>query len=102
MTFASAFIIAAASLAVRYSTKLPVSRLFTLSAYIMGVLAFILTGKGVHSLQESGLITSTPAVSYLRWELAGLYPSWETLIAQVSVLALVVILWIRGKIPSPA
>lgn len=98
----SVFIIAAAGLAVRYSAKLPVSRLFTLSAYIMGVLAFILTGKGVHSLQESGLLTSTPAMPYLRWELAGLYPSWETLIAQILVLTLVVVLWVRGKKPSPA
>lgn len=96
------FILAVSGLAVRSSAKLPVGRLFTLSAYIMGVLAFILTGKGVHSLQESGWISSNPIMPYLRWELMGIYPSWETLLAQGLILTVVGGLWVWGKNPNPA
>ncbi len=88
--------------AIRYSAKIPVTRLFQLSAYIMGVLSFILTGKGVHALQESGHISITPIMPYLRWEIMGIFPSIETLLAQVLILVVVVGLWMQGKKPSAA
>lgn len=96
------FIIASSWAAIRFSAKLPVSKLFQFSAYIMGALAFILTGKGVHSLQEAGTVSVHSIVPYLRWELLGVYPSVETLLSQILVLALVVFLWVKGKKPSPA
>ena len=92
-----AFIILSSWAAVKYSAKLPINRLFQLSAYIMAGLAFILTGKGVHSLQESGIVSVHHIMPYLRWELIGIYPSQETLLSQLAVLAIISTLWLQGR-----
>lgn len=97
-----AFIIISCWVAIKYSAKLPISKLFQLSAYIMAVLAFILTGKGIHALQESGLISISHIMPYLRWELIGIYPSTETLLAQVVIMSLIAFLWHQGRKPSAA
>lgn len=97
-----AFIIVSCWLAVKYSAKLPISQLFKISAYIMAILAFILTGKGIHALQESGLISINHILPYLRWELIGIYPSTETLLSQVVIMSLIAVLWIQGRKPSEA
>ncbi|MBC7530809.1 MAG: cytochrome c/FTR1 family iron permease [Oligoflexus sp.] len=96
------FIIVSCWAAVKYSAKLPISQLFRISAYIMAVLAFILTGKGIHALQESGLISINHILPHLRWELIGIYPSTETLLAQVVIMSLIAFLWIQGRKPSEA
>ncbi len=97
-----AVIILASWAAVKYSAKLPVNKLFQISAYIMAVLAFILTGKGVHSLQESGVVGVHELLSGLRWDLAGVFPTIETLGSQLLIMMIIAILWIQGRKPSPA
>lgn len=95
-----ALVIAMAWAILKYSAKLPIRRLFEASALVMAALALILTGKGLHSFQETGTlsVTSTPGV--LHATLLGVYPTWETLVSQVMILALVVGLWAYGKRPS--
>lgn len=102
LVLTAVFILVGAWAAVKYSAKLPISKLFTASALIMGALAFILTGKGVHSLQEAGYVSVNSIMPYLRWELFGIYPSVETLLSQIVVLAIVIVLWMQGKKTSPA
>ncbi|MBC7660088.1 MAG: cytochrome c/FTR1 family iron permease [Chitinophagaceae bacterium] len=97
-----AFIVICCWAAVKFSAKLPISRLFQISAYIMAALAFILTGKGIHSLQESGIVGITQLMSQLRFELVGVYPSLETLLAQIIVIAIIAVLWIQGRKPTLA
>lgn len=95
-----AFVIAMAWAILRYSAKIPIRRLFEASAVIMAGLALILTGKGLHSLQETGLISvSTPPIS-AHFDLIGFYPTWETLLSQLFILGLVFSLWNWGKKPS--
>ena len=55
----------------------------------MAVLAVILAGKGIAGLQEAGLLHTSP-VAIPRIDLLGIHPSWETLLAQVAVLLIVV------------
>jgi len=66
----------------------------------MAVLAVILIGKGLHSLQEMGWmsITSTP-INY-RVDLVGLYPTLETVLSQVVILTLALGLWYFGNAPQ--
>ncbi|MEZ5301540.1 MAG: FTR1 family protein [Verrucomicrobiales bacterium] len=83
----------------RYSAKIPVRRLFAISSWVMVLLAVVLIGKGFHSLQESGVISVT-TLPVPRFDLAGLYPTWETFAAQVAVVAISLFLWWLGKRPS--
>lgn len=71
----------------RYSRRLPLSKFFTYSAYLMAMLAVVLTGKGVAALQEAGWLDVRP-VHFPRIELIGLYPSVAGLVAQISAIAI--------------
>lgn len=74
---------------VRYSAKLPIPKLFKISAMLMGALAVILAGKGIHSLQEVGIVP-VHSLPIFRADQLGIYPTWETTIAQVVVLLIVI------------
>lgn len=74
---------------IRYSAKLPIPKLFKISAILMGILAVILAGKGIHSLQEVGLMP-IHGIPSIRIEQMGIYPTLETTIAQVLVLLIVI------------
>lgn len=95
-----ALVIALSWIALRYSRRLPLKKLFTFSSLMMLSLATILAGKGVHALQEAGAISvSTPSFR-IRWDLAGVYPTYETLVAQVVTFALILLLWFLGNKPT--
>ena len=95
-----ALVIVASWIALNLSKRLPLRQLFTVSSVLMLFLATILTGKGIHSIQETGLIGVTPIRLPLRWELAGLYPTFETIIGQIIACILVFTLWNVGRKPS--
>lgn len=50
-------------------------------------------GKGFHSLQESGWIGVTSLPSFLRVEWLGIYPTLQTILAQLSLIAVIVIIY---------
>ena len=95
-----ALIIVGAWSVLRYSARLPVRKLFGASAVVMAGLAVILTGKGLHSLQETGALGVTTAYVPVHWDLVGVYPTWETLGPQALVLGLAAALWYLGRRPS--
>jgi len=82
---------------IRQSVKLPIQRVFQFSAAMMALLAVILTGKGLHALQVSGWLPVHGA--HLGWhsDLLGLYPTWQTMSAQLLVLTLIFLAWNAGK-----
>lgn len=91
-------------LAIRESKRLPLGLLFKVCSWTMVVLAFILAGKGAHSLQEAGLIGVSTLSFWPRFDLIGMYPSMQTLAAQIAVLLLMFYLFVselRAK-RSPA
>ncbi|MBK9293547.1 MAG: cytochrome c/FTR1 family iron permease [Oligoflexia bacterium] len=100
--FSSVFFVALmAWLLLKYSTKVPVRQLFIYSSAIIGALAFVLTGKALHSLQEAGSVSITPLpFEFLRIDLLGLYPTLESIGAQLALLTLVLFLWNLGKKPA--
>lgn len=89
-------VIAFAVIVLQYSARLPIARLFRVSSFVMGVLAFVLTGKGVHALQECGILP-IHGLPVFRLELIGLFPTVETCAAQLVVLAVLIAVWNLGK-----
>ena len=101
--FGSGIVIAFAAIGIlavlllRYSRKLPIPLLFKYSAIVISFLAVMLAGKGIHALQEAGMVSITTLPVDIRISLIGLYPSWETLSGQLITLALVMVLWRAGN-----
>lgn len=77
----------------RFSARLPIPKLFKISSIVMGALAVVLAGKGIHSFQETGH-SSIHGISFMPrvevFELFGIFPTVETLVAQIIVLGIVV------------
>jgi high-affinity iron transporter len=87
-------------LTLKYSKKIPVRELFKVSSFLTSVLAFILAGKAVHSLQEAGILDATSMPWNLRFDTIGLFPTWQTVAAQIITLVLVFILLGLNSKPS--
>lgn len=69
----------------RTSARMPIGKFFSISSILVAVLAVVLAGKGVAGLQEAGWLGASPILAP-RIELLGMYPSAETVVAQVIVL----------------
>jgi high-affinity iron transporter len=77
-------------LLLRTSQRLPLGLFFSASSLVIAVLAIVLTGKGVAALQEAGwtAVTVAPVPSI---DLLGIYPTWQSLLAQLSVALMLAI-----------
>ncbi|MCJ0824482.1 cytochrome c/FTR1 family iron permease [Luteimonas sp. 50] len=78
-----------AVLMLRYSRRLPIGKFFTWSSVLITVLAVVLAGKGVAALQEAGWL-SVHTLRAPRIPLLGMYPSMQSMLAQLGVLAVAV------------
>ena len=67
------------------SARMPIGKFFSISSVLVALLAVVLVGKGVAGLQEAGWVGATPIMAP-RLELLGMYPSAETVMAQVLIL----------------
>lgn len=74
----------------RFSARLPIGKFFSWSAGLVAVLAVVLTGKGIAALQEAGWL-SAHALNTPRIDLLGIYPSTQTLVAQILMVLLVAV-----------
>lgn len=74
----------------RLSKRLPIGQFFSVSSILIAVLAVVLVGKGVAALQEAGWVPLA-LVSAPRIEWLGVYPSWQSLLAQLAVGAAAVV-----------
>lgn len=77
----------------RFSRKIPVRQLFRYSSWMITLLAVILIGKGIHAIQESGVFSVTDFPLDLRIDWLGVYPTMETVLSQVLLLAVILGLW---------
>ncbi|WP_136623603.1 cytochrome c/FTR1 family iron permease [Bradyrhizobium centrolobii] len=71
----------------RYSRRLPIGKFFTYSSWLMAVLTVVLAGKGIAALQEAGIVSIVPLRSVPRISLVGLFPTTQTVAAQVLMIA---------------
>ena len=83
----------------RFSAKLPVSAFFKYSSALIAVLAVVLAGKGVAALQEAGLIDIAPLVQIPRIPVLGVFPTWESVGAQLLTLGVVAVgAWYNSRL----
>lgn len=78
------------------SRTLPISTFFSASSAVIAVLAVVLTGKGVSALQEAGWVHVTLAPTPT-FDLLGMYSTWETVIAQLIMLSVLVLGYLYNK-----
>lgn len=85
----SAALAAIAYWMLRMSKRLPISQFFSISSILIAVLAVVLVGKGIAALQEAGWIgQALVAVPRIDW--LGIYPSWQSLLAQIVVAVIAI------------
>lgn len=86
----------------RLGMHLPIGKFFAWSSALIAVLAVVLAGKGVAALQEAGWI-GLGAVAAPRVEWLGVFPTWQTLLAQLLVLLVAALgFWINQRGGRPA
>jgi high-affinity iron transporter len=84
-----------------YSRRLPITRFFSVSSILIAVLAVVLAGKGIAALQEAGLLDILPITALPRVEMLGIFPTRETLIAQVLTLIVMLVgFWYTSRTPA--
>nr|WP_294846413.1 FTR1 family protein [uncultured Sphingomonas sp.] len=85
----------------RFSARLPIGEFFKYSSALIAILAIILAGKGVAALQEAGMIDIAPLAFFPRFPALGLFPTWETMAAQLLTVAIVAVgIWRNGKVAT--
>ncbi|MGB4860559.1 MAG: cytochrome c/FTR1 family iron permease [Dokdonella sp.] len=85
----------------RISKRLPMGEFFSISSILVAVLAVVLVGKGIAALQEAGWIAQS-LISAPRVEWLGVYPSWQSLLAQLAVAAAAMIGFVANTRSSRA
>jgi high-affinity iron transporter len=75
----------------KFSKQLPIAKFFSYSSILIAVLAVVLAGKGVAALQEAGLLGVVPLDQLPRIPLLGLFPTLEGIVAQIVILAALLI-----------
>jgi high-affinity iron transporter len=72
----------------RFGVKIPLRPFFSVTSVLLYYMAFVFTGKGIKELQEGDLVP----LSAIRWfphiEWLGLYPTWQGVLAQLTLLLL--------------
>jgi len=80
----------------RSSVRLPLNLVFRLNAAILFVLAVVFAGHGVAGLQEAGWLP-VDLIAFPSFDLLGIYPTLETLGAQLVVVALVSLMFLLQR-----
>ena len=75
----------------RFSRRLPIAKFFAYSAALIAVLAVVLAGKGIAALQEAGIVDVRPLLGAPRIAFLGIFPTLEAVLAQVAMLAAVIV-----------
>jgi high-affinity iron transporter len=74
----------------RFGVRIPLRTFFSVTSVLLYYMAFVFTGKGIKELQEGNAIPITTIHGFPTVETLGIYPTWQTLLAQMVLLALFV------------
>ena len=91
------FILILSWIAVKFVVKLPVRTLFKYSAATIAMLAVILAGKGMRAFQEGGYFSLSNLPAGINLSFLGIYPTFETLIAQAVIAGLLIAMWMYNR-----
>ena len=84
----------------RFGVRVPLRPLFSVTSVLLYYMAFVFMGKGIRELQEGNLISITIIPGAPHVELLGLYPTVETLLAQIVLLVLFVFALVKTFWPK--
>ena len=104
LALGSAVLVGVAILMLGIGLKIPLRPFFLVTSGLIYLLGFKFVGQGIHALQVAGIITTSSARALPTSDILGLYPTWETLLAQLAlvVLAISLVLYTRWQNqPSP-
>jgi len=74
----------------RFGVRIPLRPFFSVTSVLLYYMAFVFTGTGIRELQEGNAISITLIRGFPTVPAIGLYPTWETVTAQLLLLALFV------------
>jgi high-affinity iron transporter len=74
----------------RFGVRIPLRPFFSVTSVLLYYMAFVFMGTGVRELQEGNAVPITLIRGFPTIEAIGLYPTWETVTAQMLLLALFV------------
>jgi high-affinity iron transporter len=74
----------------RFGVRIPLRPFFSVTSVLLYYMAFVFTGKGIKELQEGNAIPITTIHGFPTVEALGLYPTWQTVLAQMVLLGLFV------------
>jgi high-affinity iron transporter len=72
----------------RYGVRIPLRPFFGVTSVLLYYMAFVFIGKGVKELQEGNAVSATFIPHFPTVDWLGMFPTWETLIAQLVLLIL--------------
>jgi len=72
----------------RFGVRIPLRPFFSVTSVLLYYMAFVFLGTGVRELQEGNAISITPIRGFPTVTALGMYPTWETMLAQFVLLAL--------------
>jgi high-affinity iron transporter len=90
----------------RFGLRIPLRPFFTVTSALLYYMAFVFAGKGVRELQEGGALPITLLPGFPHVEAMGIFPSVETLLAQLLLLvllafALIQTFWPKRSVALP-
>ena len=81
----------------RMAEKIVAHRIFAVLSVLIYILAFKMLGVSVHTLQVTNTIGVHPIIGLPAIDLIGFYPTWETVGAQLLLIAAIVLLYYWSK-----
>jgi high-affinity iron transporter len=82
---------------IRFSMKVPVGLFFKAATLLIYALAFKILGVSLHALQLTNVISVSQIAHLPIIGLIGFFPTWETVLPQLALLAIVVLAMIAVK-----
>ena len=84
----------------KYGIKIPLRPFFAVTSVLLYYMAFVFMGKGVRELQEGGVVGITVLPGWPHVDAMGIFPSVETLLAQLLLLVLFAFALLKTFWPS--
>jgi high-affinity iron transporter len=74
----------------RFGVRIPLRPFFSITSVLLYYMAFVFAGKGVRELQEGNAVGIAVIPGFPTVDALGIYPTWQTLMAQLVLVALFV------------
>ena len=85
-----------------FGVRVPIRPFFLGTGLLLYYLAFKFVGTGIHALQVAGLFRVTPGEYLPENDFFGLFPTWETTVAQAAIVLGTTALFLVGRLREAA